>query len=186
MTGQQSPANMVMLSVSFVQNGSTFVKLLAVGSVQMCGVGRFPALPPLSPAMQNVPYRISDLTKEKEQCCVSLAAGQPSCPHPRKARSPPTLRKTLASIFAYLTALPPPHPGLPHFSSGIFRSWGRDTFIALRGIMLITGRHLEARLVPVPRSVVIGQDRWPVRQSITNYSSTMPLITHPAKIAVPM
>ncbi|XP_041133692.1 glycogen debranching enzyme-like isoform X1 [Polyodon spathula] len=94
---------------SFVQNGSTFVKHLAMGSVQMCGVGRFPDLPPLSPALQGVPYRVSNISKEKEQCCVSLAAG------------------------------------LPHFSSGIFRSWGRDTFIALRGLMLVTGRHLEAR-----------------------------------------
>uniref|UniRef100_A0A8C9WDA4 Glycogen debranching enzyme n=1 Tax=Scleropages formosus TaxID=113540 RepID=A0A8C9WDA4_SCLFO len=95
--------------VSFVQNGSTFVKLLALGSVQMCGVGRFPALPPLSPALKDVPYRPNNVTKEKEQCCVSLAAG------------------------------------LPHFSSGIFRCWGRDTFIALRGLMLVVGRHLEAR-----------------------------------------
>ncbi|MGH0153006.1 UNVERIFIED_CONTAM: hypothetical protein FKN15_047322 [Acipenser sinensis] len=94
---------------SFVQNGSTFVKHLAMGSVQMCGVGGFPALPPLSPELQGVPYRISNISKEKEQCCVSLAAG------------------------------------LPHFSSGIFRCWGRDTFIALRGLMLVTGRHLEAR-----------------------------------------
>ncbi|MBN3273908.1 GDE enzyme, partial [Polyodon spathula] len=94
---------------SFVQNGSTFVKHLAMGSVQMCGVGGFPDLPPLSPALQGVPYRVSNISKEKEQCCVSLAAG------------------------------------LPHFSSGIFRSWGRDTFIALRGLMLVTGRHLEAR-----------------------------------------
>ncbi|RXM35682.1 Glycogen debranching enzyme [Acipenser ruthenus] len=94
---------------SFVQNGSTFVKHLAMGSVQMCGVGGFPALPPLSPELQGVPYRISNISKEKEQCCVSLAAG------------------------------------LPHFSCGIFRCWGRDTFIALRGLMLVTGRHLEAR-----------------------------------------
>uniref|UniRef100_A0A8C1HVJ3 Glycogen debranching enzyme n=1 Tax=Cyprinus carpio carpio TaxID=630221 RepID=A0A8C1HVJ3_CYPCA len=93
----------------FVQNGSSFVKLLALGSVQMCAVGRLPALPPLSPALSDVPYRVSEITKQKEQCCVSLAAG------------------------------------LPHFSSGIFRCWGRDTFIALRGLMLVTGRHLEAR-----------------------------------------
>ncbi|KTG35417.1 hypothetical protein cypCar_00010960 [Cyprinus carpio] len=76
---------------SFVQNGSTLVKQLALGSVQMCGVGRVPTLPPLSR--------------------VSLAAG------------------------------------LPHFSSGIFRFWGRDTFIALPGLMLLTGRYLEARNV---------------------------------------
>ncbi|XP_069497645.1 glycogen debranching enzyme isoform X2 [Ambystoma mexicanum] len=94
---------------SFVQNGSTFVKHLSMGSVQMCGVGRFPSLPPLSPSLQNVPQRINEVTKEKEQYCVSLAAG------------------------------------LPHFSSGIFRCWGRDTFIALRGLMLITGRDVEAR-----------------------------------------
>ncbi|XP_021468712.2 glycogen debranching enzyme isoform X2 [Oncorhynchus mykiss] len=93
----------------FVQNGSTFVKLLALGSVQMCGVGSFPALPPLSLALPDVPYRLDKDTGKKEQCCVSLAAG------------------------------------LPHFSSGIFRCWGRDTFIALRGLMLVTGRHLEAR-----------------------------------------
>ncbi|XP_055359802.1 glycogen debranching enzyme isoform X4 [Betta splendens] len=94
---------------SFVQNGSSFVRHLALGSVQMCGVGRFPALPLLSVNLENVPYRVSPITGQKEQCCVSLAAG------------------------------------LPHFSSGIFRCWGRDTFIALRGLMLLTGRHTEAR-----------------------------------------
>uniref|UniRef100_A0A8C5B3J3 Glycogen debranching enzyme n=1 Tax=Gadus morhua TaxID=8049 RepID=A0A8C5B3J3_GADMO len=82
----------------FVQSGSSLVKQLALGSVQMCGAGLFEALPPLSPGVADVPQR-----------CVSLAAG------------------------------------LPHFSSGVFRCWGRDTFISLRGLLLLTGRHLEAR-----------------------------------------
>ncbi|XP_067846093.1 glycogen debranching enzyme [Heptranchias perlo] len=96
---------------SFVQNGSTFVKQLAMGSLQMCAVGRFPGLPQLSPSLENVPYRLNYITGEKEQCCVSLAAG------------------------------------LPHFSAGLFRCWGRDTFISLRGLLLVTGRQLEARNV---------------------------------------
>uniref|UniRef100_A0A8B9TKE1 Glycogen debranching enzyme n=1 Tax=Anas platyrhynchos TaxID=8839 RepID=A0A8B9TKE1_ANAPL len=95
---------------SFVQNGSTFVKHLSLGSIQMCGIGKYSCLPDL----------LNEITNEKEQCCVSLAAG------------------------------------LPHFSSGIFRSWGRDTFIALRGlnvsyranIILAFGGTLRHGLIP--------------------------------------
>lgn len=85
--------NACLLSNRFVQNGSSFIQSLALGSVQLYGVSSSAQLPPSTP---------------DDEPMASLAAG------------------------------------LPHFSTGFMRCWGRDTFIALRGLLLVTERYDDA------------------------------------------
>ncbi|KAH9644771.1 hypothetical protein HF086_016265 [Spodoptera exigua] len=67
---------------------------------------------------------------------VQLVGAVPSAPLPAcsPALAPP--RAALASMSA----------GLPHFAVGYMRCWGRDTFVALRGLLLLTGRYQDARM----------------------------------------
>ena len=65
-----------LAACSFVQSGSSLVKQLALGSVQMCGAGLYDASPLLSPCLRDVSGHLTDNAGEGErQRCVSLAAG---------------------------------------------------------------------------------------------------------------
>lgn len=94
---------------SFVTNGNSFTKSIALGSVQFIAISGSADLPKLSPNIQ--PPKPSVLTSNADLHCPTMSAG------------------------------------LPHFSTGYMRCWGRDTFIALRGLLLLTGRYDEARYI---------------------------------------
>lgn len=58
--------------------------------------------------------------------------------------------------YQFLSVLPSTHfddyslsmaAGLPHFTTGWARCWGRDTFISLRGSVLIPGLYEEAKSI---------------------------------------
>ncbi|XP_025994344.2 glycogen debranching enzyme isoform X2 [Solenopsis invicta] len=99
------------LMSNFVQNGTTFIKLLSLISVQMGGTVKSSQLPDLSPNLSPPKPKTKIYDGVAKQTCLTLSAG------------------------------------LPHFATGYTRNWGRDTFIALRGLFLLTGRHDEARFI---------------------------------------
>ncbi len=86
--------DLLSVSARFVEEGSSFVQHLALGSVQLYGTVQSALLPSILPDVQPI---------------ASMAAG------------------------------------LPHFATGHMRCWGRDTFIALRGLLLTTARFQDAR-----------------------------------------
>nr|XP_012233838.1 PREDICTED: glycogen debranching enzyme isoform X2 [Linepithema humile] len=99
------------LMSNFVKDGTTFVKLLSLVSVQVGGVVRSAQLPDLSPSLNPPKPKIKVCDGENKQVCLTLSAG------------------------------------LPHFTTGYMRNWGRDTFIALRGLLFLTDRYDEARFI---------------------------------------
>eukprot|EP01135_Chromosphaera_perkinsii_P001641 Nk52_evm18s208 gene=Nk52_evmTU18s208 len=83
----------------------------------------------MSPFIRNEGCRFE---KKLALGSVQLYGGIPSAPYPTCKEFGTHKRGSLAA-------------GLTHFATGYMRCWGRDTFISLRGMLLVTGRFQEAR-----------------------------------------
>uniref|UniRef100_A0A5S6QS88 4-alpha-glucanotransferase n=1 Tax=Trichuris muris TaxID=70415 RepID=A0A5S6QS88_TRIMR len=53
--------------------------------------------------------------------------------------------------------------GIPNYAAGLQRNWSRDTFIALRGLLLIPGRYSEARYIILSYSGLVKNGQMPSR-----------------------
>jgi glycogen debranching enzyme len=96
-------------------------------------------------AHSTICERMSPFVQQGEYFVQSLAATSISFFTP--VRNAPLVHAQLISQFAGAVnrADACMAAGFPHFSTGLMRSWGRETFIALRGLFLVTEHCAEAR-----------------------------------------
>ncbi|XP_046385636.1 glycogen debranching enzyme isoform X2 [Ischnura elegans] len=122
------------LMSSFIVGGSTFVRGLALGSVQCCGLVKSAPLPVLSPRIAP-PHPPKHLVLKRRAKGKEGELPEGEQQQQQEEEEEEVEEQACATLSA----------GLPHFSTGYMRNWGRDTFISLRGLLLLTGRHDDAR-----------------------------------------
>lgn len=77
----------------------------------------------------------NSIVKELALCSIQLVSDCKSAHLPKHNRANTKLPMANGSLAA----------GLPHFSTGRMRCWGRDTFISLHGLLIIPGRYEIAK-----------------------------------------